>query len=244
MEKQNIKNLDWDTMFFGYKVAKLEGPLDATFLSASLQTLTTEGVRIAYWFVEPTDDAANAAAKELGGVLVDEKITFAREVNNDLSQPELNEWEAMVSYINRDYLPVLDLALQSGEYSRFKSDPHFKNCEFERLYSEWIRKSVSGELAFEVLVFESEGKPSGLITLENRGEYGNIGLLSVDRVFRRQGIATKLVQEALIIFRNKGITVVKVPTQLQNEAACAFYQKLGFTEENSVNIYHFWLYEK
>lgn len=47
---------------------------------------------------------------------------------------------------------LLSLALNSGEFSRFKLDPLFSAELFEKLYTRWITRSVRKEIAWQVLV--------------------------------------------------------------------------------------------
>lgn len=53
--------------------------------------------------------------------------------------------------------------------------------------------------------------------------------LYVEPQHRRRGLATYLVGEALRLLRRRGVSVIEAQTMATNEAALAFYEKLGFT---------------
>lgn len=53
--------------------------------------------------------------------------------------------------------------------------------------------------------------------------------LYVEPEYRRRGAATYLVSEALRLLRRRGASVVEAQTMAANEAALAFYDKLGFS---------------
>jgi ribosomal protein S18 acetylase RimI-like enzyme len=54
--------------------------------------------------------------------------------------------------------------------------------------------------------------------------------LFVEYDWRRQGCASHLLREAFRLLRRRGVSTVEVQTMASNEAALAFYRKLGFTE--------------
>ena len=61
-------------------------------------------------------------------------------------------------------------------YSRFRTDPHFRQGVFERLYDLWIEKSVQvcgvpgGE---KVFVCRSGDQVAGMVSVESRGGAGD-----------------------------------------------------------------------
>ncbi len=126
-------------------------------------------------------------------------------------------------------------------YSRFKIDPYFRNNEFERLYTEWIEKSVERRLANEVLIYNEGDELLGFITLALREKTGSIGLIAVDENQRGKAIGKKLIRAALAYFKDHKITTVEVVTQKANYAACRFYESCGFKIKSIVNIYHLWI---
>jgi len=235
--------LDFDTALFGYNVAQIKNTLHYTKLPQLLQELQGHDIRLAYWFVPPTDAQKNLSAMEHSGVFVDVKVVFRTYI-----KPKAYTSANPRVYRIRGYegktpsRSLLALTMQSGIYSRFATDTHFVHNEFEKLYTTWIEKSVQHTLGWEVLTYtDTDGEVKGLITMESVGKKGKIGLLAVDSAFRGKSIGTALVKEAFVRFEKHGIKDVTVTTQKKNVTACKFYESLGFKKVNTENVYHFWL---
>lgn len=236
------KILEWDSQFFGYKIAAINhSNLELNELETIVNALVYQDVKLAYCFINPEDEISNFNLIKVSGILVDEKITFSTRISGTNT------------YAGSDFIKPYDLnyaseklksiALQSGIYSRFKVDPNFRNNEYEKLYTEWIEKSVRKEIAKEVLIYreDNDSDEKGLITLGQNNNIGSIGLLAVDNEERGKSIGKKLVHSALIYFGEKRADTVEVVTQAQNKGACGFYRSLGFEVKSIVNIYHLWI---
>ena len=61
--------------------------------------------------------------------------------------------------------------------------------------------------------------------------------LYVDYEWRRQGCASYLLREAFRMLRRRGVSTVEAQTMASNEAALAFYAKLGFMEVDHGIVY-------
>lgn len=70
-----------------------------------------------------------------------------------------------------------------------------------------------------------------------------IAEVGVSEVFRRQGIATRLLQRLMEQGRSLGCQVAWVATEGDNTPARALYRNLGGTEEEEVVVYTFSLSE-
>lgn len=235
--------LNWDSIFFGYKIAKIVASnLNQDELKNLLTKFNNLNIKLVYWFIDPADERSNEAAKNNKGFLADAKITYKISLSNYNFQKLDNQH--LQSYLDKPINEnILSLALQSGFYSRYKQDKKFIHNEFIRLYTTWIERSLNGEIAKDVIVYLDNESEKGLVTLEVKDNYGNIGLLAVDKKYRGKSIGKQLISAALIKFRAYGINKVKVTTQKKNIAACKFYEKIGFVKESVQNIYHFWLNE-
>lgn len=235
--------LDWDSNFFKYKVARINAlNLSSNELTNLLSKLSLLKVKLAYWFIDPKDKISNEAAKSNNGFLADDKITYIINLSSD--PPKRIDCPKIQSYL---YKPLnknlLSLALQSGFYSRYRQDKKFVRNEFCRLYTTWIKRSLNGEIAADVIVYVDNDIEKGLVTLEKKDNYGSIGLLAVDKKYRGKSVGKQLINAAFEKFKEIGIRKVKVTTQKKNVIACKFYEKIGFAFDNVQNIYHFWLNE-
>jgi len=234
------KILEWDSLFFGYNIASIQAlNLQFNDLNKIIKGLKEQSIKLVYCITNPDDEISNSSFKRASGVLVDKKVTFSikiRETDNFTGSTLIRPYK-----LNYTSEKLKSLALQSGIYSRFKIDPNFHNSEYERLYLEWIEKSVQRKIADEVLVYCENEKEQGLITLGIKEYSGSIGLLAVDEKERGKSIGRKLVLSALVYFREKKVNIVEVVTQNRNIGAFRFYKSLGFEVKSIVNIYHLWI---
>lgn len=237
----SLQPLAWDSDYLGFGVARLEADnLAPDVLARLIAEARAAGRRLLYLVATPQDAASNASAREAGAWLADRKVTFAMLVV-PAEQAEVIGPAIQPTTI---WTPQLEsLALQSGEYSRFRLETHFEPAVFIGLYQRWLRNSLSHEIAREVLVFDAgqTGSAQGLLTLGVKNGRADIGLLAVDTQARGQRIGQQLVAAARQRTATWGLAELQVVTQLDNEPACGFYRRCGFREWQVEHIYHLWL---
>ncbi len=235
------EHLPWDSTTFNYKVARIRtSAISPATLKKLLTYLKQNDYRLIYWSINPKNVFLNICAEQAGGFLADEKITYVTQLPAAFL---LQDTTLLVEpYSGEEPTAELQrLAWQSGNCSRFKRDSNFKNNEFEKLYTAWLRNSVAKEIAQEVLVYRQENAITGFITLKVEDSLGYINLLAVDEPARRTGIGQQLLRAACQQFYQWGCSQVQVSTQHRNRLACRFYEKNGFLLHNIENVYHFWL---
>lgn len=189
---------------------------------------------LVYAFTNPEDTKHQKIFQEAGIRKADQKVLFAKQIK------KANTTELSITAIDMIVPGLVDLAIQSGEYSRFKKDPRL-NKFHETLYKEWILKSLKGN--FDDVVFVANGnkeKVSGLVTVKKHISTGRIGLISVDQEARGLGIGRQLVQQAENWCFVQGLKDMEVVTQMDNTLAYNFYISCGFKLRKRENIYHLW----
>lgn len=216
--------LPFDSELFGYPVAKKEINEDwdeAQFLEES------KAFKLVYLFSKKPIGIQDARIN-----LVDTKVVFEKKLETVSNPSEIYLFK------NKSIDSRLEqLALQSGVYSRFKTDIRLKNQEFEKLYSLWIKK------AFEEDDILCDQKCSGMITLSIKDSKTSIGLFAVAESSRGLGLGTKLIHAAEHEAQKQGVKSLRIPTQLANVPACKMYKKLGYQIAETVHVYHFWSQE-
>jgi ribosomal-protein-alanine N-acetyltransferase len=91
--------------------------------------------------------------------------------------------------------------------------------------------------ACEILVAASGAKVIGLISyslkpcLFHASDSCLIEELIVDKEYRKQGIAGRLIEKLIDEVKSKQCAEISVSTELNNEAAIAFYKKHGLKDE-------------
>ena len=207
----------------------------------TLVELKGQSVKLVFWASDSEDKVAQQAARDLGGFLADLKTTYTASLDklnplNRMFSPEIEEYQETFSEVELE-----SLALQSGLYSRFRVDPQISNKIFETIYKSWIRSSINHTLAKDVLVIRKNKKTVAMITLGEKENRGNIGLIAVDENYRGKGLGAGLVRSANAWFLKQGYFVAQVVTQGRNLAACKLYENCGYSLEKIENYYHFWL---
>lgn len=177
-------------------------------LSLSNKVILAEALRNAYatgtklvYLLAPAHDIASSADPMLStkfplpGVKTDAKTTY------ELSLAKLDASALFKCAYNADddiririeyksthnSNPKLrDLAVTSGEWSRFRVDTNIPTHVYTSIFEAWINNSVNRSIADEVFVasLASTGEDVGFVTVKRREHIVNIGLLAVDGNFR------------------------------------------------------------
>ncbi|HEX8657109.1 MAG TPA: GNAT family N-acetyltransferase [Hymenobacter sp.] len=238
-----LQLLAWDSNFLGFPVARLVAQrLSAVDLDALMIKGRKEGIRLIYLMADPADIETAAATRQVGVRLIDRKVTFVRGTAPALPASAAG-WDLTCVIPVAAYTPRLEqLAWESGQFSRFRTDDKFEPHIFTNMYNHWLRASVNGELAQVVFTYLSPtGSELGLLTLGQQERCASIGLLAVDAEVRGHGLGQRLVEVALQQALQWGCTQLQVVTQRDNEPACRFYNRCGFEVEQEQHIYHLWL---
>jgi dTDP-4-amino-4,6-dideoxy-D-galactose acyltransferase len=237
--------LSWDSDRFGFPVARLSSSITPDDLAKAVEQLRAHGVRLGYLSTAAERALDEGTLSRYGGSLVDRRITYVAEVSANGVSREVaarTSAPAVAPYAEPTVTSELrSLARQSGEHSRFRTDPRVPAGVFESIYDAWITRSVRLEIADEVSVVRANQRIVGLITLRAIEEIAEIGLLVVDASSRGQGYGRSLVRYAGEWGRRRGLTAIRVVTQRANQAACALYESCGYVIERIENVYHFWL---
>lgn len=240
-----INRLAWDSICFGYEVGMVNVANEL-----ELQQFMEESTayQLVYIF----------SKKDLGSLptpfkKVDEKITL--EISRHSCGMAIQKYEhnpvgqiialdavsdsvlhTQAQNFKREFL---DLALLSGEYSRFRVDERLRNGEYKKLYIAWAEKSLKRD--DKAFVFLRRNKLNGLITFSSNGKGKfKIELLAVLRQSRGQGIGSLLIDHACAAVRIRASQSVEVTTQKANKKALSFYLERGFNIIDEQNVYHWW----
>lgn len=217
-----VEYLDWDSKFFKKKIGKI------------VLNDNVEFDRLDYDLIYVFSDDGNLKYN-----LVDKKTYF---IIDDLKETSCNE--DIIDFFSEDSNSLEEirlLAIQSGIHSRFRVDKKFDNKDYQKLYQTWIDKSISKELAIEVLVKKINSKIVGFTTINKKtNELADIGLVAVDENFRGRGIGKELIKKTISYAKSLGFSRLQVVTQLDNISATSLYKNTGFKINKIEYIYHIW----
>ena len=228
-----VKPLAWDSSFFGLRIGRAD--LSSEREGAALMRMKGQLEKeydLIYVFSAPDVPFSSPSLR-----LADKKVWYRKTLDGtDPIHPAVREWSS------GDTTPELvELALESGRFSRFKTDSRFPAGSFERLYTRWIEQSVAHAIASHVFCYYVDETPRGLVTLDIREDAGDIGLVAVGEKYQHRHIGSALLHHVFRYAFQQGVRTMTVPTQSANRPACLFYEKLGFSLESTVNIWHWWL---
>jgi len=225
--------LDWDSKFFNLNVGRLVIQADDEIPVDQFNDFD-----LVYIIIK--NDLPGFKKKHFGTLafFADEKLTYQKEIGETIKPGDhILSWPPGKD-ADRD---LLEIGVQSGEFSRFKIDPEIPAEKFVGLYEQWVINSVNRKIAEEVYYFKDNGEIAGMITLSIKNDKADIGILSVHKNSRGKGIATELVSAAEYWTKNiKGYRQIQVVTQASNTIACKFYERKGFRIQKKEFVFHWW----
>ena len=223
--------LPWDTDFFGFRTGKIEvSEYNPSEIHRTAASVFTEGAELIYLIIPDELDRREIFQDKL----IDQKVIFEKSLKSIAADTQ------GISDYNKGKVSaeLYEIALESGKYSRFKTDGQLPDGSYEKLYRIWIEKSVSKEIADKVFVYVDDDRILGLITVKIRNGHGEIGLLGIHPDAQGKGIGSKLISAAENYVFSEGLGVMEVATQYGNSPACRFYAKNGYSVKSIFNYYH------
>lgn len=236
--------LQWDTDFFGQRVARVHGHrLDTALLAQIDAWCAQHGVDVLYFLADANDPNATHLAEASGFRLADIRLTLERIISHaDGSQEAAPKIRPAVL---ADIPHLCAIAAYSYTASRFFYDRRFPAEKAAELYEIWIEKSVRGAADAVLVADTARGGVGGYITCELKpGSEGQIGLVGVAQSARGMGTGGLLVKAAIGWFARHGAETVKVVTQGRNVAGQRLYQRSGFLTHSLRLWYHRWFSEE
>jgi dTDP-4-amino-4,6-dideoxy-D-galactose acyltransferase len=216
-----ITPLPFDSSLFGYPVGKCQ--IDESWIESDFLK-EAKHFKLVYLFSD-----APFEFKQAQLFPVDVRLSFVKSLEYSISS------DTSITLYNGDLTEgLLSLALESGVYSRFYTDPRFVHGEFEKLYRRWIEKEVSQN---QVLLAKNQ---TGFVSCEVINKEAQIGLIAVNKDQRGKGWGKKLVQAAENFAIQKGAQTMTIGTQAANLPASALYQSMGYQLIERKYIHHYW----
>jgi len=229
--------LDWDSTFFGYRIARVLGNrLTEQSVRQIRKWCDTQKIDCLYFLADSDHPETVSLAEQARFHLVDVRVTLAIKLDSSLGAGAA---QACVRHFKAEDLPVLRaIARVSHRDSRFYYDQNLPQSRCDALYEAWIENSTQG-YAQTVLVAEVSNRPAGYISC-HVGSPGQIGLFAVAAEAQGQGLGQQLVLAAFCWFLDHKISEVSVVTQGRNIRGQRLYQSCGFSARSLQLWYHYW----
>lgn len=237
--------LEWDSRFFGRKVARVEQTrLDERSCGEVLDWCRHEHVEWLYFLADADDAETVRVAEGAQFNFVDIRLELVADIasrGGHARGPARPVGYSIRDATARDVPALEAIAADVHRDSRFFFDGRVPREQAVALYHTWIRNSVQEGFADRVLVADVDGVACGYITgrLLPDGR-GSIGLLGVGESVRGRGVGAALIHAALAAFAAQGLTQVSVVTQGRNVAAQRAYARQGFLSQSIRLWYHKW----
>ncbi len=214
-----IKELVWDSAFFGRKIGKnIDVPHDEDLLRDELADAARQEFVYLNCRLPAYDITVVQRLERYGFYLTDIGIVWE-------TRPE--ELNGSITYAREasflDAVSVQEIAAGLFRDGRFYHDPFFTHEEADRLYKAWAENAIKGQ-ADKVFLVENKG----FIACKVSGSVGEIPLIGVAEPYQGQGIGAVLVRAAAKWFLKMNIKSMAVRTQAGNTKAVKFYERNGF----------------
>ncbi len=243
-----IHDLDWDSLFFQQKMGKIaiDPAADPSCFAEAAWRLTLNSARrqqYRYLFCE--FDAAYKRIGHLlagcGGSLGDVLVTLERDLNG--FEPSGADFP-VVPAVEEDLPEIIAMAADSFEHSRFFHDSRFDPAKVRQLYPQWVSNAFAGAEQFHVI--KKIGKIQAFLSVqENAADQALIiRLLAVAGQWRGMGLGQTLLDWAADFAWERGLSAIRVGTQVNNYPAIRLYEKNRFRTIRALLRYHFWLEEQ
>ena len=235
---QTLLKLDWDSDFFKFNVGKIDGVLQDEEDIRNVEHLVHDNdIQLSYYSSSQELAPHFCQTNALDIVLVDKKTTYIKEINPDL---EIHKSLTSIDQNTKFKEKLIDLAIQSGIYSRFNVDKRIGKERFEEMYTLWMINSLNRKIAKDVLVFIENSDLLGFVTLGEKNSIADIGIIAVDHLSRGKGIGKILMTSAEKWFADLGYKSIQVVTQAGNNPACRLYESCGYMVKKVDFFYHIW----
>jgi dTDP-4-amino-4,6-dideoxy-D-galactose acyltransferase len=236
--------LQWDTDFFGYRIARVQGGrLTPESAAQILEWGQQNGIQCLYFQAEADDPQTIRLAEAHGFNLVEVRLTLERNLSDwdPETRPKASQDAAIRAGNPGDIPAVQQIAQNSYIDSRFYFDRRFSEQDWQHYYQTWVKKSFSGG-AEMALVAEQDGQVIGYITgvLVNEGQECQYELTGVSQAARRSGVGQELFRSGMDWCVQHGIPYIWVMTQGRNVTTQRMIQRHGFLTRSCHLYYHKW----
>ncbi len=247
-----LRVLDWDTNFFGYKVARIEcTDLYKRILNGCIEKAKKDNIRCIYYLSEQKNQEI---LESVGFKRIEGKVDYAYRTKNidppedvEIEEAKLEDLPEIKKIASRVFRGV----------TRFYKDPNFDRQKIDTFYQIWIDKLMKDD-GSTILIIIDNNRIVAFNGISFNNGVGRIFLIAVDEDFKNKGYGEILIKQAYKFFikniknlESEGINIYKkdekiykmrvnVSTQDDNIAAKILYEKMGFVNQDTKYWFHWW----
>jgi dTDP-4-amino-4,6-dideoxy-D-galactose acyltransferase len=236
--------LDWDTKFFGFRIAKTNANrLTPDLMVSVLDWCQVNTIDCLYFLTGSNDNQTIRLAEDNGFRLVEIRYTFEYWLKNWDPNSRLSASDRVaIRPVGDGDVPILqNIARFSYQDSRYIFDQNFSEEICQEYYATWIKNSCAGR-AEMVLVAEANSKIVGYISgnRDKKQPEGRLELTAVLPEYQRHGVGQELFRSALDWYVRAGVDHITVETQGRNIKTQRMIQRHGFLSHSTHLFYHKW----
>ncbi len=233
--------LDWDTQFFGVRIARANvNRLDPETTRALLAWCCEHAIDCLYFLADADHPATVRHAEANQFKLVDLRVTLQVDLPAPRLAANIAPDISLGPVAASEVAALRAIAAVSHHDSRFYADPGFAPARADALYETWIEQACRDDSKF-VLVAHQHSQVAGYLVCDCDGApTGRISLTAVAPGFQGHGIGGALVAAGLDWFKKQQLPAVQVVTQARNVRAMRLYEKHGFATQQLQLWYHRW----
>jgi hypothetical protein len=236
------ERLPWDSAFFGYGVARLQGvfPLEkdgyrpGADYTPAIDALTalarSRGVRYLFAVVDSRDLPTNRALTARGFSLLETRLYFHRSVRT-YNHPRRFRCRLATA---ADVPCLLELARAvDNPFDRFNADPFIAKDDVVRLMETWIRASLVNGFADATMIPDTSN-PGALVTMKYHLDKSATWDMSIAQMVLAMASPRSgngflgVLSEVVYHLKELGIDHVACSTQITNRSAIRAGEHLGF----------------
>jgi len=247
MTSEPCRFLQWDTDFFGFRIAQAAVPaLDSRNIRAINSWCASRKIECLYFVARAEDRQTIRQAENSGFRLVEIRLNMERSLRQWNPDTRARAAGDMLIRAARpaDVPACQDIARTCYVDSRYYFDEHFPEEKWQAYYAAWVRKSLEGgaELA---LVAEKDQAVVGYITgvLSKDKPEARYELTGVRATARKAGVGQELFRAGLDWYARHKIEHVWLATQGRNVPTQRMVQRNGFITRSCQLYYHKWFAE-
>ncbi len=236
---RNCRHLAWDSDFWGFPVARLEGSLLRKGVTANvLDWCQANGIQCLYFAADGSDAETLQQAHQAGFQFVDIRVDL--ECDAPAGTVKVPGELPVRRVVESDLAVVTAIARTAHYDTRFFKDLNFERSKCAKLYEKWINRDFE---VGQMLGFfpDQRADAGGYVTFtQESAEVVRIGLIAVEESLRGRGGGRILLNAAMSAAAELGAKKIRVATQGTNVAALKFYEKAGFRVSDVKIWFHRW----
>lgn len=239
--KNLCKFLDWDSEHFNKRIAQVKSSLlyQDDFKKVNHWCITNN-IDCVYYLKDLSNSTKSDIEESNNFSLVDTRVEFKLKIENLPIEKQFDREIKVISLgyqINNELLMITDKNINN---TRFYNDSNFDYNLVKKMYQIWIKKSCNDPFS-KVVIAEIKNRIVGFTSFSYGHEgISNIDLVAIDKNYQRLGIGNRIMNECIQLSHKEKKTAITVATQLNNQPAIKFYERLGFKVLRKSNWYHKW----